>query len=85
MNQFELLIALASSGLLGMLTQILGRVVAASIRAKKDRETAVQKAEREAAEWELVARCARRLAVDAGVDPKELPTGPGEDPSWKGK
>ena len=72
-----------SSGALVWLLQSLARTVRAMLRAKHDRESSVQRAERQAAEWELVARRTRVLAVQAGVDPTSLPTGPGEDPAWK--
>lgn len=44
-----------------------------------DRETAVQRAERERDRWELVARRTRVIAVDLGAPLEGLPLGPGED------
>ena len=44
-----------------------------------DRETAVQRAERERDRWELVARRSRVIAVDLGAPLEGLPLGPGED------
>ena len=44
-----------------------------------DRETAVQRAERERHQWEVVARRCRVIAVELGADPQTLPLGPGED------
>ena len=45
-----------------------------------DRETAVQRAERERDRWELVARATRRIAVERGARLEDLPRGPGESP-----
>ncbi|VEG28063.1 hypothetical protein [Actinomyces howellii] len=45
-----------------------------------DRETAVQRAERERDRWELVARATRRIAVERGARLADLPLGPGEEP-----
>ena len=79
----EIILTLISGGGLALLAKGAATSWAAARRARRDRETAVQRAQRQAAEWELVARRTRVLAVAAGVDPIRLPTGPGEDPAWK--
>lgn len=82
-SRYDLLVTAVSSGFLVWILQSLGRVVAAMRRARLDRENAVESAERVAAEWQVVAIRTRVLAVEAGVDPRDLPSGPGEHPAWK--
>lgn len=79
----NLMITIVSSGLLVTVFQSIGKAWKAMKSASHDRETAVQRAEREAAEWEIALRRTRRMAIDAGIPAKDLPLGPGENPSWK--
>lgn len=46
----------------------------------RERETEVQVARREAAQWECVARRTRTIALDRGSPLSDLPRGPGEEP-----
>ena len=82
-NEWNLLLTAVSSGALVWILQALGRTVSKMLKAARDREDAVTRAEREAHEWEIALRRTRRLAVEAGVDPESLPFGPGESPSWR--
>lgn len=79
----NLTITIVSSGLLVTVLQSIGKAWKSMKSAAHVRETAVQKAEREAAEWEIALRRTRRMAIDAGVPAEDLPLGPGENPSWK--
>ena len=55
-------------------------LMASGIRARQGRETEVQAARREAAQWEMVARRTRAIALDRGAPLSDLPRGPGESP-----
>ena len=80
MRDSELLALVITSGLA---TALVGQV-AAAIRtlwhARRGRETELQIARREAAQWETVARRTRAIALERGAPLSDQPRGPGETP-----
>lgn len=80
MRATELIAVVVTSG---FASALLGQV-AAAVRAlwhvRQGRESDLQVARREAAQWECVARRTRAIALDRGAPLGDLPRGPGEEP-----
>ena len=80
MQKAELIGAIITSGLGSILVTQIGSAVRALWHARQGRETEAQAARREAAQWEMVARRTRAIALDRGAPLGDLPRGPGESP-----
>ena len=80
MQKAELIGAIITSGLGSILVTQVGAAIRAMWNARQGRETEVQIARREAAQWECVARRTRAIALDRGAPLGDLPRGPGESP-----
>lgn len=80
MQRVELIGAIITSGLGSILVTQIGAAVRTLWHARQGRETEVQAARREAAQWECVARRTRAIALDRGAPLSDLPRGPGETP-----
>ena len=80
MQKAELIGAIITSGLGSILVSQIAAAVRTLWHARQRRETEVQAARREAAQWECVARRTRAIALDRGAPLGDLPRGPGESP-----
>lgn len=80
MQKAELIGAIITSGLGSILISQIAAAVRTLWHARQGRETEVQAARREAAQWECVARRTRAIALDRGAPLGDLPRGPGESP-----
>lgn len=80
MQKAELIGAIITSGLGSILVSHIAAAVRTLWHARQGRETEVQAARREAAQWECVARRTRAIALDRGAPLGDLPRGPGESP-----
>ena len=76
----DLLIAVITSGIAVKLLDYMAAAWRDMRRSRLDRETELQAAHREAAQWETVARRTRAVALDRGAPLSALPLGPGEEP-----
>ena len=75
MQKAELIGAIITSGLGSILVTQIGAAIRAMWHARQGRES-----DREAAQWECVARRTRAIALDRGAPLGDLPRGPGESP-----
>ena len=80
MRVADLIAVVVTSGLATALVGQIGSAIRALWHARQGRETEVQVARREAAQWEVVARRTRAIALDRGAPLGDLPRGPGESP-----
>lgn len=80
MQKAELIGAIITSGLGSILVTQVGAAIRAMWNARRGRESDLQAARREAAQWECVARRTRAIALDRGAPLDDLPRGPGETP-----
>lgn len=80
MQKAELIGAIITSGLGSVLVTQVGAAIRAMWNARRGRESDLQVARREAAQWECVARRTRAIALDRGAPLGDLPRGPGESP-----
>lgn len=80
MQKAELIGAIITSGLGSILVTQAGAAIRAMWNARRGRESDLQVARREAAQWEYVARRTRAIALDRGAPLSDLPRGPGETP-----
>lgn len=80
MQKAELIGAIITSGLGSILVTQVGAAIRAMWHARQGRESDLQAAHREAAQWECVARRTRAIALDRGAPLSDLPRGPGEQP-----
>lgn len=80
MRAGDLLVLVITSGLASTLLGQIAAAIRALWHARQGRETEVQTARREAAQWECVARRTRAIALDRGAPLGDLPRGPGEEP-----
>ena len=80
MRAADLIAVVITSGLAATLVGQIGSAIRALWRARQGRETEAQAARREAAQWEMVARRTRAIALDRGAPLGDLPRGPGETP-----
>ena len=80
MQKAELIGAIITSGLGSILVTQVGAAIRAMWNARRGRESDLQAARREAAQWECVARRTRAIARDRGAPLGDLPRGPGETP-----
>lgn len=80
MQKAELIGAIITSGLGSILVTQVGSAIRAMWNARRGRESDLQAARREAAQWECVARRTRAIALDRGAPLGDLPRGPGETP-----
>lgn len=80
MQKAELIGAIITSGLGSILVSQIGAAIRAMWHARQGRESDLQAARREAAQWEYVARRTRAIALDRGAPLGDLPRGPGETP-----
>ena len=80
MRATELIAVVVTSGFASALLGQIAAAVRTLWHARQGRETEVQAARREAAQWECVARRTRAIALDRGAPLGDLPRGPGESP-----
>ena len=80
MQKAELIGAIITSGLGSILVTQVGAAIRAMWNARRGRESDLQAARREAAQWECVARRTRAIALDRGAPLGDVPRGPGETP-----
>ena len=80
MRAADLIAVVVTSGLATALVGQIAAAVRALWHARQGRETEAQAARREAAQWEMVARRTRAIALDRGAPLGDLPRGPGETP-----
>lgn len=80
MRATDLIAVVVTSGLATALVGQIGSAIRVLWNARQGRETEVQAARREAAQWEMVARRTRAIALDRGAPLGDLPRGPGETP-----
>lgn len=80
MRAGDLLVLVITSGLASTLLGQIAAAIRALWHARQGRETEVQTARREAAQWECVARRTRAIALERGAPLSDLPRGPGEEP-----
>ena len=80
MRAGDLLVLVITSGLASTLLGQIAAAIRALWHARQGRETEVQAARREAAQWECVARRTRAIALERGAPLGDLPRGPGEEP-----
>lgn len=80
MRAADLIAVVVTSGLATALVGQIGSAIRVLWNARQGRETEVQAARREAAQWEMVARRTRAIALDRGAPLGDLPRGPGETP-----
>jgi hypothetical protein len=80
MQKAELIGAIITSGLGSILVSQIGAAIRAMWHSRQGRESDLQVARREAAQWECVARRTRAIALDRGAPLGDLPRGPGESP-----
>ncbi len=80
MRTADLIAVVITSGLASSLLGYVASAARAMWHARQGRETEVQAARREAAQWECVARRTRAIALDRGAPLSDLPRGPGEEP-----
>ena len=80
MRAGDQLVQVITSGLASTLLGQIAAAIRALWHARQGRETEVQTARREAAQWECVARRTRAIALERGAPLSDLPRGPGEEP-----
>lgn len=80
MRATELIAVVVTSGFASALLGQVAAAVRALWHARQGRESDLQVARREAAQWECVARRTRAIALDRGSPLSDLPRGPGEEP-----
>lgn len=80
MRATELIAVVVTSGFASALLGQVATAVRALWHARQGRESDLQVARREAAQWECVARRTRAIALDRGSPLSDLPRGPGEEP-----
>ena len=80
MRAADLIAVVITSGLATALVGQIGSAIRALWHARQGRESDLQVARREAAQWECVARRTRAIALDRGAPLGDLPRGPGETP-----
>lgn len=80
MRAADLIAVVITSGFATALVGQIGAAIRAMWNARRGRESDLQVARREAAQWECVARRTRAIALDRGAPLGDLPRGPGETP-----
>ena len=80
MRAADLIAVVITSGLAATLVGQIGSAARALWHVRQGRESDLQVARREAAQWECVARRTRAIALDRGAPLGDLPRGPGESP-----